>query len=204
MSKVERLYARAQKRQNHPQVYKCLLSGKSWIFSERRIAKLAGIIQRLESRLPNLLNLKCKWPGRFWGIVLQNVSPSGQLSQRQINYFRCWAGFLRYHYMVSMNHCSKSNAYYLQSLKSEESKQSSLEDYEAILTRTGGLFIVKHCTMFCLTGQSFIFHRRNPLTDFEDGIPWKIGLPRCMIFYGLIVREMPLSFLSAMVNAITG
>ncbi|HNA64035.1 MAG TPA: hypothetical protein PKZ51_04890, partial [Saprospiraceae bacterium] len=139
MSKVERLYARAQSDKNHPQVYKCLLFLEN-LSSQKDELQLAGIIHRLESRLKSLLEPENAMTRSVLGELYFRMSgPQANYRNGRSTISGVEQDSLD---ITSWSHESllqKSNAYYLQSLQSEESKQSSLEDYEAVLTNKEGL-----------------------------------------------------------------
>ncbi len=174
MSKVERLYARAQSDKNHPQVYKCLLFLEN-LSSQKDELQLAGIIHRLESRLKSLLEPENAMTRSVLGELYFRMSgPQANYRNGRSTISGVEQDSLD---ITSWSHESllqKSNAYYLQSLQSEESKQSSLEDYEAVLTNKEGL-------TYCQTLHDVLLNRaiihfsqaQSALTDFEDGIPLK-------------------------------
>lgn len=172
LSNVERLYARSQNEKNHPQVYKCLLYIEN-LSSQKDELELAGIIQRLESRLGTLYEPENAMTRSVLGeLYFRMAGPQANFRNGRTTISGVEQDTSD---ITTWSHESlvrKSNAYFLQSLESEECKQSSLQDYEAVLTKTEGFG-------YCETLHDVLLNRaiihfsqaQSSLTDFEDGIP---------------------------------
>jgi hypothetical protein len=133
MVEIEKIYVLARRDQNHPQLYKCLLRMETLAVQKDEQGQ-QGVIRRLEEKSKSLTEPSLSLLYSVLGELYFNLSQHSYYGRSQktdvpgleqdTSNLDSWS---------NMSLITKSNYYYLASIKAEELKTSGTEDYKSIL-----------------------------------------------------------------------